>query len=297
MELRHLKYFRVLAEELHFGKAAERLFIAQPPLSRQIKQLENELGVVLFQRNNRKVTLTEEGQYLVKQAEQLFLQVQNTKENIRLISKGLAGQVTIGYVGATMHSILPDLLLKSKQSYPQVKTILLELSNEDQIKGIKSGNIDIGFVRTPININGIVTNSVLKEKFCLVLPNHFKIKQGKKHPLAALANEPFISFARDCGPGLVDSAMRICNGIGFSPKVVHESTQINTMLRLVEIGLGYTIVPKSVKCGYELKLNFIDLDEFDEWAVLSMIYSENITKAIVSNFIAIAEGKTAVNFS
>ncbi len=285
MELRHLKYFRVLARELHFGRAAEKLFIAQPPLSRQIKQLETTLGVPLFFRNNRRVALTEEGQFLLKQSDIILGLVDRTKEDIQQINKGFSGHLGIGYVGATMHSILPDLLLKLRQQYPNVNTTLLELSNEAQMKGIISGRIDVGFVRTPILLQGIKTVAVLKEKFTLVLPKNFKLKKNMGHPLKALVNEPYIAFARDCGPALVDSTINICNAMGFSPKVVHESTQINAMLRLVEIGLGYTIVPKSVKRGYELKLNFIDLEEFDERAVLNMIYAANNPHPFIDNLI------------
>ncbi len=285
MEFRHLKYFQILAEELHFGKAAERLFIAQPPLSRQIKQLEIELGVPLFKRNKRNVALTEQGHYLLKQTRVILELVNKTKADLKLINQGHSGHINIGYVGATMHSILPELLLKLKQHFPNINTTLLELSNEDQISGIKSGRIHVGFVRTPIQIDGITSQAVLREKFTLVLPKRFKIKKGIDHPLKALKNEPFIAFARDCGPALVDSALSICKKAGYTPNVTHESTQINAMLRLVEVELGYTIVPKSVKKGYELKLQFIDLDEFEEWAELNMIYNAEAMHPIINNLL------------
>ena len=291
MEIRHLKYFKTLAEELHFGRASERLFIAQPPLSRQIMQLEESLGVKLFHRNKRNVQLTEPGKYLLKEVDHLLNRLQHIREGIKLVDRGVAGQISIGYVGATMHSILPDVLLKMKNVYAQVNTVLLELSNEDQITGVRSGRIDVGFVRTPMQAKGVVIKEILREKFCLVLPKNFKLKTSGESVLGALANESFIAFARDCGPGLVDSPIKICNQAGFSPKVVHETTQINSILRLVEIGLGYAIVPSSVKRGYELKLQFIELEQFEETATLSLVYHKDNQKPAVLNFISLIENR------
>ncbi len=287
MDLRHLRYFMAVSECLHFGKAAEKLFMAQPPLSRQIKQLEDELGVLLFNRNKRKVSLTTQGEYLYKESLKIFGHLDSIKKSLKLIDKGVVGQINIGYVGAAMHCILPDLLVKLKDAYPEVNTVLSELNNENQIQAIKSGQIDVGFLRTPVNVEGMKVKTIYKENFSLVVPlNHKPIKPNKSG-LKNLADEPFISFSRECGPGLIASINNICNKCGFSPKIVHETSQINSIIRLVESGLGYSIIPSSVKYGYDLKVRFLELDSFSETAELSIVYKDSDAKPIVRNFMKI----------
>ena len=288
MELRHLRYFIVVAECLHFGKAAEKLFISQPPLSRQIKQLENELGVVLFNRNKRNVSLTVQGEYLYNEVQKIFSHIESIKKSLCLIDKGIVGQITIGYIGAAMHSILPKILTKLKSTYKDVHTVLLDMNNSEQIQSLKNDKIDIGIIRMPVNVEGLKVKTVYREKFSLVLPfnNKYNITSDKQL-LKTLAEEPFISFSRKCGQALHNSINNICNKCGFSPNVVHQTDQINSIIRLVESGCGYSIVPASVKHGYDLKVRFIELESFNETSELSVIYKNSILRPIVRNFLEI----------
>jgi DNA-binding transcriptional LysR family regulator len=285
MDLRQLRYFIAVAECLHFGKAAERLFMAQPPLSRQIKQLEEELGVTLFNRNKRKVMLTTQGDFLYRETLKVFTHLEAIKNSLKLIDQGVAGQISIGYVGAAMHCILPELLVRLRTVYPTVNTVLAEMTNDKQIQAIRSGELDVGFLRTPVRVDELVVRTIHKETFSLVLPLGDEWPNGKETTLAALADKPFIAFSRECGPGLIDPIIKICNKNGFSPRIVHETSQIHSIVRLVESGLGYSIVPTSVCHGYDLKVRFIELDSFRERAELAMVYKKADMKPIVKNFV------------
>lgn len=281
MNFQRLKYFMAVAENLHFSKAAEKLFMAQPPLTRQIKQLEKDLGVQLFKRDKRNVSLTAQGKLLYEESTKIFSQINGITESLKQLESGLIGQITIGYVGAAMHCILPELLVKLKSSYPGIHTVLQELNNEKQVKSLKSGIIDIGFLRTPVKEKGLEVKSVFQEPFSLVVPASFPDTTQLKD----LAGEPFISFSKDCGPGLIESIYKVCNKAGFTPKVVHETSQINSIVRLVESGLGYSIVPKSVENGYNLNISFLPIINSNEIAELSLVYNKNQINPMAKNFI------------
>ncbi len=272
MDLRHLRYFLTLAEELHFGRAAEKLSIAQPPLSRQIKDLEEELNVVLFNRTKRVVQLTDYGKYLKNEAVKLLQHVELIKNHIRLLDEGNAGQIKIGYVGSAMHSVLPEVLTEVRRKLPEVHTLMTELMNLDQIVALKTGSLDIGFIRTPTTVDGLCIQPIFSETLSVILPLSHPLTGAEEVRPVHLANEPFIGFCRECAPGLFDSIIGLCNRDGFSPRIVHESSQINSVVRLVESGLGYSIVPTSVKRAYNLRVRFYELDGYPERAELALTY-------------------------
>ena len=285
MELRHLKYFSVLAEELHFGRAAGRLFIAQPPLSRQIKLLEEELGVPLFERNNKKVVLTEFGKYLQSEAARLLGDAEKIKNILHQMKQGKKGKIVLGYVGAVMHSYLPKLLLKVNSDLKDVTTVLKEMDNLNQVEAIQKGTLDIGFVRTPLKAEGLICRQIYSDSFSLIISETHPLAERKNIDLNDLKNEPYIGFPKDCAPAMHDSIMSIFTQCGFYPETIHESTQINSILRLVESKLGYSIVPTSVKEGYALGIRYYELDRFNEKTFVSLLYSpankNNLTEKIV----------------
>ena len=273
MELRHLKYFQVLAEELHFGRAAGRLFIAQPPLSRQIKLLEEELGVQLLERNHKKVTLTEYGEYLQSEAKRLLSESEKIKHVINQMKHGKRGKIILGYVGAVMHSYLPKILLKLNAEFRNVTTVLKEMDNQSQVDALRSGSIDIGFVRTPINAEGLVCNPIYTESFSIIISENHPLSGKDNIDLKELKEEPYIGFPKECAPAMHESVMSIFTRCGFYPEIIHESTQMNSILRLVESNLGYSIVPSSVQQGYKLGIRYYDLSRFDEHTTVSMLYN------------------------
>jgi len=276
METRLLKYFSVLADELHFGKAAKKLHISQPPLSRQIKGLEEELGVRLFNRTKRNVQLTAYGKYLKDESYKLFNQIDVMKNHLQLMKNGAVGQVKIGYVGDFIHSIFPDILSELKREYPKIDTILLESDTESQISALRTGLIDIGFVRTPIEVKDIYINPIYKETFSLILSKSHPLSSRKKIPLKKLADEPYIGFSPKCPPPLSKSVMSICNKAGFSPKVIHRALQINSIVKLVENNVGYSIIPIGPKAVFKENVKFFELKNYPERAEISLAYNPKL---------------------
>jgi len=273
MDLRLLKYFYVLAEELHFGKAAKRLYISQPPLSRQIKSFEEELGVKLFNRDKRNVELTIHGQYLREEAQKLFQHIELIKTHLKLLDEGVIGQLRSGYVVSAMHSILPRILLELKNNYHKIDIVLQELNNDAQIKALKDGSIDIGFIRTPLHVDEVSTHPIFVETFSLVLSKNHPLSSSAKVSLRDLADEPFIGFCHTCALPVRNMIMGICNKEGFLPNIVHQTNQINTIIRLVEANFGYSILPSSVKEAYKLNVNFYELADYPERTEISLAYN------------------------
>jgi DNA-binding transcriptional LysR family regulator len=177
-----------------------------------------------------------------------------------------------------MHSVLPRVLSEIQRNLPQIHTSMFELRNLDQVAALKDGSLDIGFIRTPSNVSGLVLQPIYSETLSVILPAAHPLSDSAEFHLAALAEEPFISFSRACAPGLFDSIIGLCNKEGFSPRIVHESSQINSVVRLVESGMGYSIVPTSVKYGLILSTIFHELDMYPERAELALAYhADNLT--------------------
>ncbi|MEM7036977.1 MAG: LysR family transcriptional regulator [Bacteroidota bacterium] len=285
MELRQLRYFVTLAETLHFGKAAEMLHMSQPPLSRAIKNLEEDLGYRLLERTRRKVELTPEGRFLYDEAQRLLERTRYIRETMGKISAGDTGRLRIGYIGSVMYSVLPEMLSRFSAAFPNVTTSLHEMTNEEQMENLQMEAIDVGFVRMPFLVDGVDVRLVFEEGFSLVLPKGHSWLENPGQGLKALAAEPFLAFSGACSRSVTDAIMRICKRAGFIPRVVHETSQLNTILRLVESGLGFSIVPAKVSEAYELNLEFVELTEFEEKAELSVAYPAANSNPVLANFL------------
>ena len=285
IEFRHLKYFQVVAKELHFRKAAEKLFITQPALSRQIQQLEEYVGAELFKRDKRNVSLTPAGEYLLKESQFLFEHLSFIKDNIRHISKGDEGEIRIGFVGSAMQSVIPALLKKVNKKLPGIHFVLTELTNQDQVDLIRNNQLDIGFIRTMRLPEGLKKLDVFEEPFCLVLPKSHPISAKSFNNISDLEKENFILFSSQYGHGYYDKIMSIFEDQGFSPKVAHESVHANTIFRLVENELGVGIVPSSLKQGFDLDIKFIELNNIPQRTTLSAIWKEESRNPILGRVI------------
>lgn len=281
LELRHLRYFITVAEELHFSKAAEKLYITQPALSRQIRQLEEQLGAELLVRNKRNVRLTKTGEYLLEEARYVFNHLDFVKQNIRRQTSGQQGELRIGFVGSAMQSIIPRLMKKMNEQSPGVHMVLTELPNQEQIDQIRTDQLDIGFIRTMRLPEGLNKLDVFEESFCLVLPKSHALTPETFRSVKQLENEPFILFSSQYSHGYYDKIMSIFEDQGFSPKVAHESVHSNTIFRLVENELGIGIVPSSLKYGYDLNIKFIELDKIPQRTTLSAIWKTNSRNPIL----------------
>jgi DNA-binding transcriptional LysR family regulator len=274
IELRHLEYFQAVAEELNFGRAAERLFISQPGLSRQIKQMEETLEVQLFERTKRKVELTAAGHYLKAEVDYIFNHLELTKTQLKDIAMGNIGELRVGFLGSAAHTVLPELLVKISKSYPGIQTSLEELSNAMQIEMLEKDKLDLGFVRLARVPEPLQMKVVNQDTFSVVLPLEHLLANGKFKHVGELKEENFILFSHDYSSIYFDKIMSICEDQGFSPKITHKSVHALTIFKLVEAGLGVAIIPTSLKEGYDLKVRFIELDKIKQKTELYAVWKK-----------------------
>ncbi|HVY30400.1 MAG TPA: LysR substrate-binding domain-containing protein [Polyangiaceae bacterium] len=246
MELRHLRYFSAIAEERHFGRAAERLGIAQPPLSKQLQDLERELGYPLFDRSRRPIELTAAGQALFEHTRGIFAGVEAAVREARRAGAGHSGRLAIGYPTSLAYSGLSTLLRAFRERSPEVAIEVRELSPGEQIEALKRGDLDVGFVRTPLHEPELASENIRNEKLVLALPVDHRLAIRERVALSAAANEPFVFFPRARGPGFFDFLMGFCRDSGFTPHIVQEAPQID-VLALVAAGFGLSIFPDSVR--------------------------------------------------
>jgi len=276
IEIRHLRYFLAVAEDLHFRKAAERLYISQPGLSRQIKQMEQNLGVELFIRHNRQVQLTKAGEYLQKELSKSLSNLNHILSHARLLNDGKGGDLKLGYVGSAMQEIIPNILLTFKKDYPTVVFNLKELDNKKQIDGLLVHDIDIGFVRLDRVPRGIESLPLVEENFCLVLPKKHTITKKNFEELSQLKDESFILFDPTYSPSYFEKVMQIFDDSGFSPLVSHSTIHAGSIFKLVENNFGISIIPMSLAVKDHKTLQFLELKNIKQKTILSAVwYTEN----------------------
>lgn len=284
-ELRHFRYFNQVAKDLNFRRAAEHLFITQPGLSRTIQQLEDQLEAKLFSRSKKKVSLTPAGAYLFQQINPLFNQLSSIAEHTKRISIGETGLLKIGFVGSAMQRIIPNLLVKLHKTYPDIHTKLEELSNTRQLELLLANKLDVGFVRLEHLPNQLNRKIVFREPFSLVLPKNHWLTKRKFKNLAQLRNESFILFDSDYSKDYYDQIMDIFRAAGFLPIVDHKSVHANTIFRLVENGLGISIIPSTLQEGFNLPLKFIELQNPMAEATLTMVWKKDARSATLQHFL------------
>ncbi len=275
LELRHFTYFLAVAEELHFRKAADKLYISQPGLSRQIKQMEEIIGARLFLRNKRNVHLTEAGVYLKKELEYVFNHIDFTIKQTRLVDQGSSGEIRIGFLGSAMQRVIPDVLVKANQEYPNIQFSLEEMSNYLQVEAIEKDQLDLGFVRLARVPDGLVIKTVHTDTFSLVLPKDHYLNSSNFKNVKQVSEENFILFSSDYSSLYYDKIMSICEDKGFTPKVSHKSVHAQTIFKLVESNLGVAIVPTSLQHGFDLGVKFLEIPKISQKAKLSVIYKKD----------------------
>ena len=245
MELRHLRYFVAVAEELSFTRAAGRLHMAQPPLGQQVRQLEGELGVELFGRTKRRVWLTEAGEAFLGEAYLALEQVERAAKAARRAGRGETGTLSVGFVGSAAYEVLPEILKAFRGQYPDVEIALEELTTAHQVRALEEGRIEIGFVRPPIEREDLAVRTVMREPLVAVLPSAHPLSGQGDVSLGALADEPFVVSPRRLGPSFYDRIIGACREAGFSPRVVQEAIQMQTVIGMVAAGIGVALVPAS----------------------------------------------------
>lgn len=285
IEIRHLKYFLAVAEDLHFRKAAERLFISQPGLSKQIKQMEIGLGIVLFERHNRKVILTNAGEYLKRELAINLKNIEHTLNHAKLLDEGKNGDLKFGYVGSAMQEIIPNLLVNFKNDYPNIVFSLKEMDNQKQIDGLLSYDLDVGFVRLDRVPRGLMLKPILKESFCLVLPENNQINADNFKSLTQFKEESFILFDPKYSSSYYEKVMQLFDDSGFSPIVSHSTIHAGSIYKLVENNFGISIVPKSLAIQNNQKIKFIELKKAKQKTTLSVVWNTNNRNPILKEII------------
>lgn len=247
IELRHLRYFVAVAEELHFGRAARRLGMAQPPLSLQIRRLESELGVQLLERTNRRVELTAAGRFLLDESRRILTDVAHVADATRRAARGETGSLTVAFASSVMFLSLPRMIRRFREQFPGVHLELRELPTGSQLVALRTGDLDVGFLRQPPPDQHLRTETVIREPLVIAVSRRHPLATRPRLTLAELANDDFVMFPQDLAPGLHAQVLAVCAEAGINPRIVQVSRELYTTVSLVESGMGVTIIPASVR--------------------------------------------------
>ena len=245
--LRHLRHFIAVAEELHFGRAAARLHITQPGLSHQIKKLEEALGVRLLDRTRRRVELTPAGQVLLEEGRRAVAQVDRAFDLTRRTGRGEVGRLTLASIGSAAYHILPELLRAYRRRYPEVELVLREMSTPVQTQAVRTGEVDVGFIRLPAETEGLATYVVREEAMALFVAESHPLATAAEPSLEELAGEPLIIFPAAPRPSWADFVVEACRAVGFEPTIVQEAMESVTVVSLVAAGIGVALVPEGLR--------------------------------------------------
>ena len=247
MELRQLRYFVAIAEQGGFSRAAEQLHVSQPPLSTQIKDLEEEIGARLFNRSNRGVSLTRAGQVFYDEARAILTRLQGARAKTLQADRGDVGLLSVGFVSIADYGILPPALKSFRAQFPLVEIQLHELTTDAQIRELRGSRLDLGLGLAPVAEPDITFRSILREELILAAPSDHPAAKMQRLDLRTLAKTSFIVPPRDIAPGLYDLTISRCRTAGFAPGIVQNARQMQTVIGLVSCGMGVALVPASVR--------------------------------------------------
>ncbi|WP_210493237.1 LysR substrate-binding domain-containing protein [Patulibacter sp. SYSU D01012] len=293
VELRHLRYFVAVAEELHFGRAAARLHMAQPPLSQAIRRLEDAVGVPLLARTSRSVRLTPAGAAFLDRARRTLRAVEEDVEEARSIGRGATGRLNVGFVGSAMLTTLPGVLGRYVAAYPGVRLRLHESFTSRVVAGMRSGEVDAGIVRDAEPVDGLEPTPVLTEPFVAVLPRDHPAADADALSVGALADTPFVLPPRAAGARAFEKPLALCEEHGFRPRVAHEATHWLTILRLVGAGLGVSLAPACVRHVATPEVACVALEDASVLSELTLLRRAGEDRPMVHAFAAIATGGDA----
>lgn len=288
MELRHLRYFIVVAEQLHFSRAAEILHIAQPPLSQQIQSLENELGVPLLIRTKRSVQLTPAGQAFLVEARKVITQAGRAIEVAQQAHHGILGRLDIGFVGTAITEILPVILKDFRERYPLVETKLQNLVTTEQIQAIHDDQIQVGFLHTPILDASLSLEIIRREPLVVVLPADHALAGQENIAPVQLREETFVMYPRHWNPGLFDQIISICQQAGFPIRLGQQALGWESIISLVAAGFGVSIVPTSSQILRSVGVIYRPLQGVAPTFDLALAWLPSNPSPLLHNFLQIA---------
>ncbi|MFI7680278.1 LysR family transcriptional regulator [Actinophytocola sp. NPDC049390] len=293
MDLKHLRAAVAVADHLHFGRAAAALGVAQPPLSQQIKALEAELGVPLFERTTRAVALTAAGAAFVADARTALSMVDSAARRARATGRGESGELTIGMVGSAVQHPLPTIIRAFRARYPGVTLTFHVLPTVTQVERLRAAAIDLGLLRPPLPgpADDLELVPVSREPLVAVLPNDHRLAGRRRITVSALANEPFVLFPRTLGPGLHDEITALCRRGGFTPDITQEAVQLPTIVGLVAAGCGVSILPGSA-AQPRPEVAFVPVSPLVRLVDLAIALPTATRSAAAANFTALARDLT-----
>lgn len=288
MELRHLKYFNVVAKALSFSRAAEILHIAQPPLSRQIRQLEEYLGAELIDRASRPIALTAAGKFFHEQVIQILSRMDEIEVRTRSIALGRQQWFNIGFAPSTLYGFLPDVIKRFRAGNPGIEIGFSELTTIGQVQALRSGRIDVGFGRLDIDDQDIVCRTMIEEPLVAVLPAGHPLLKQPKVALAQLATENFILYPTKIRPSYADQVLKIFSDRHLMPPALREANEMQTAIGLVAAGVGVTLVPESVQGLHRKDVFYRPLSNKGVFSPVIMNCRANDQSAALLNFLALA---------
>lgn len=292
METRLLQAFVCLAEELHFGRAADRLGIAQPQLSVQIRSLKTMLGARLFDRDRRHVALTEVGREFLPEATAILVRIETARRRVQGWARGEAGYLTVGFTGSAPFSpAMRGIIGRFRRQWPGVGLSLAEMSTTDQLDGLLEGKIDVGFLRPGRGaVSELLTVlTVSREPLVAVLPADHALADRKSLSISDLAGQSFIMHPRERGPGLYDTITDLCAAAGFRPSVDIEVHQLPTIVSLAATGLGVSIVPEALSNAAMEGARFLPLRDPGAEATLAVAWRNRDDRAVLRHFLTEVE--------
>jgi DNA-binding transcriptional LysR family regulator len=285
MELRQLQYFVAVAEERHFGRAAQRLRMSQPPLSIQIKGLEAELGVRLLNRSTRRVTLTDAGSTFLERARKILGAVEEARDAVRGTEQGIRGRLDVGFISSATLTLLPPSIRLFRERFGGVELVLKELTSAQQVDALYEDEIKVGLVRLPMRAPGIQFEPVLEERLIVALPSGHALEKHDRVSLEAIADLPLIFFTRQLIPGFHAQIVELFQRVGAFPNVAQHAVHLQTIVGLVASGVGIAILPSSAERVSREGVVYLALDVPDATSWMGLAWVEGDESRLVKNFV------------
>lgn len=287
LELRHLRSFVVVAEELHFSRAAERIQIAQPALSQQIKKLEREVGVELFHRTKRRVELSAAGTAMLEPARRTLAEAATVRDVAQRAARGEIGHLTVGFIESAAMTFVPTAVRSFRVEHPKVGLTLRELPVDVQIARLRAGRLDVAIVRSPAETEGLRVASIADESLVVVVPEAHPLATLKRVSPQRLAAEPLVLLAREAVPSLYDQAIALLRG-DAGARIAQEATSIQAVLGLVAAGLGVSLLPSSVKSLARTGISFTELSPSPR-STIQLAWRDSDRSPLTAAFLAAAQ--------
>lgn len=287
MDIRHLKYFIAVGEELNIGRAANRLNISQPPLTRQIHQLEEELGVELLTRTPRGVELTQAGEFFLDEARNILALMSLVSERTKLAGKGKLGQLDIGIFGTGILSAIPKLLQVFRDKHPEVQVVLHTMTKDEQIQALRQKRITVGFNRLIADLPDIQSDLIMREPLYLAVNSNHPFAQKNSVHIKDVVNQPLVMFPTGARPNFVDKVIELCSGAGFAPKISQIVGDAVTGVALVSAGFGMSLVPESVISLKPAGVTYLPFADDKKASIdLSCLYRREDNSPLLMEFLA-----------